>query len=385
MQVDHSPESAEKRLEAKLQAVDIRAEVQHRFSYGFEHAAIGMMVTTIMGDLVDVNETFCAMLGRRRRQLLRPGALLALAHEDDRPLCSQWGHEAVFDGRDVFNIELRYRHRDGHWVHCAVTSRSVRDDEGDVLYFFTQALDITQLKAAQEQLGARAKQLEKANAQLAHADQMKTRFLAMTSHDLRNPLTVIRGFTSLLENGQVSEEQHAHYLDVISQQTDRLDRMMEDLLIVSRLESGVLRPVSESICLDRFARRVLDHMQLDVPFELTGDDNVQVEADPEHLERVIVNLATNAVKYGRAPYELRVEASGRLLVCDRGDGVPEDFVADLFEAFSRSNRAAKSDAPGTGLGLMIVKGLVEAMHGTLSYEHADGITSFCVQLPKAAT
>lgn len=375
MQVDHSPESDERRLQTKLRVVDVRAQVQQRFAYSFEHSAIGMMVSTILGELVDVNDCFCEMVGRSRRQLLRPGALMRLVHEQDAELCAAWGEQAVFSGRDDFNVELRYRHRDGHWVHCAVTSRAVRDDEGDVLYFFTQALDITELKAAQQQL-------ESANERLAYADQQKTRFLAMTSHDLRTPLTVIRGFTSMLERQELSEEQRQHYLGVIGQATDRLERMMEDLLIVSRLDSGVLRPKTEPVCVMRFARRVLDHMSEAQPFELTGDEHASVEVDPEHFERVIVNLVTNAVKYGRAPFELHVGDSGSMCVRDGGDGVREDFVAELFEPFSRAPQA-HGDVKGTGLGLMIVKGLVEAMGGSLSYDHTLGITSFCVLMPES--
>ncbi len=378
----------DKRMQAKLASLDIRAEVQEQFAYGFSHAAIGRMVTDILGRLVDVNACFCQMLGRDKAQLMAEGALLKLLHEHDQAKARRWGDEAQHEGRDDFDVEMRYLHSDGRWITCAVTSHAVRDAEGDVLYFFTQANDITTLKKAQQDLADRARQLEEANSQLVQADQMKTRFLAMTTHDLRNPLTVIQGFARVLqEHKSLSEQDRNKYLEVICAQTARLDRMMEDLLVVSKLDSGALRPHPQSVPAVAFAQRVVQEMQTDEDIVVTGSEDICALADPEHLERVIVNLVGNALKYGAPTYEIAVTRAGEqvvIRVCDRGSGVPEDFVADLFEPFSRASKAIQSDAKGTGLGLMIVKGLSEAAGGSLSYHREGDRTCFCVRLPQSA-
>ncbi|MBV9291938.1 MAG: protein kinase [Frankiales bacterium] len=247
-----------------------------------------------------------------------------------------------------------------------------------------------ELSVANNALRSTLEELERANNELRRLDELKSDFVAMVSHELRSPLTSILGYcaTMIRHWDRVDDERKKSFIDIIDRQSRRLSGLVNDLLEMSRIESGKLdtkllpiplRPLLEELAGD-FRERLPS-------LRLVGDVDSNVVADIEHLRRVLINLLDNAIKYGAPPVSVHVvrEAGAvSIAVRDSGVGVDEEFRDRLFEKFAQASAGSTRKATGTGLGLSIVKGLVEAMEGSVRYEHsADRGGSFIVTLPPA--
>jgi signal transduction histidine kinase len=236
-----------------------------------------------------------------------------------------------------------------------------------------------------------ATELELANERLVVANQVKSDFVSMASHELRTPLTSILGFAStmLAYWDETPDEAKHEYLAVIDRQAQRLSRLVNDLLAMSRIEAGSLTARQDEIDLAAAIGQALADLG-DRAADVVTDvpPGTMVVADPDHLQQILVNYLSNAVKYGGPPIEVTVAvaaggASVELAVRDHGEGVPPEFVPHLFEKFSQASTGSTRRAAGTGLGLSIVLGLVAANGGEAWYEPpADGPGArFCVRLP----
>ncbi len=210
-------------------------------------------------------------------------------------------------------------------------------------------------------------------------------FVSTASHEFRTPLFAIQGFAETLELQweSLEDEDRRQYVETIHRQAQRLARLTDDLLTVTRLDGEALAATLRPTLCAVVVRRALEVVDLDV--EVVVDEELRVLVDPDHLEDALVNLLTNADKYGKPPFQVHGVAdgsSGLLRVVDHGTGVPSEFRARMFERFSRERRAAR-DNPGTGLGLAIVQGLMRRSGGELSYEATPGGgATFVLRLPR---
>jgi two-component system sensor histidine kinase KdpD len=211
-------------------------------------------------------------------------------------------------------------------------------------------------------------------AQLLELDRTKTQFVASVSHELRTPLTSIRGAVSASRRAG-TVEQCNELLDVIDRQTSRLAAMVEEMLTAARLERKGTMPILRRIDLAALVRLVaLDSQVAGRPVEVRAPQRCELRADPESMRRIVGNLIENAHKYGTTPVRVTVEPAGEkvlLSVLDSGAGVQPSEREKIFERFYRSERTATS-RPGIGLGLPIVRGLVEAAGGSVWVEDAPG-------------
>ena len=208
---------------------------------------------------------------------------------------------------------------------------------------------------------------------LERANRLMTNFVALAAHELRTPVTTISGSAETLRGrrDQLTREQHDLLVDALAQESERMRRLIEQLLDLSRLDAEVIdiTPQDLTLC-DRVAEIVTtatgEHPE---KVQVAIDPALVVRADPTALERIIGNLVTNALRYGQAPIVVSAERSDnhlRVRVTDRGGGVPDDFVPDLFERFTRSGGSAQRVA-GTGLGLAIARAYARAHDGDLLY------------------
>jgi len=214
--------------------------------------------------------------------------------------------------------------------------------------------------------------LDARNERLLELDRMKDGFVASVSHELRTPLTAIRGFTTTMTErwDQLADEDKLTFLRTIDVQARRLNRLVDTVLLLSRIQAGRLSTVSEPVDIAETARKAVDELELDVEIELTGEIAAVVAADPDQIYQVFVNLLINARRYGTPPIRIRIELDDRdvtVRVSDEGDGVPVDFVPHLFDTFTQAPTARYTQ--GSGLGLAIVKGMVETAGGEVWYEH----------------
>ncbi|MEW6033594.1 MAG: GAF domain-containing protein [Chloroflexota bacterium] len=227
-------------------------------------------------------------------------------------------------------------------------------------------------------------------------DRMKTEFISIASHELRTPMTGVYGFAELLmmRAPELSEE-HRHWVNTIHSESQRLSEIVEDFLNVSRIEAGRLSLKPERLAMEPLLREVVGKFIRSHPrhqFEVVvGWDTPEVRVDRGKLVQVLVNLVDNAVKYSPAggPVEVRAErVEGEktvvIGVADRGLGIPEEEMPRLFSRFHRVTRRETAGLRGTGLGLYIVRSLVEMMGGRVWVESKAGEGStFYVSLPVA--
>jgi two-component system phosphate regulon sensor histidine kinase PhoR len=234
---------------------------------------------------------------------------------------------------------------------------------------------------------------------LRDLDQAKSDFVASVSHELRTPLTSIRGYVEMLRDGDAGEldAEQQRMLEVVQRNADRLLALIEDLLTLSRIESGAFRVARIPVALDGVARATVEELRpqaSDRGVELVADVAGEVPAilgDSAQLERVLLNLLSNAIKFttdgGRVI--VRVRPCGpavQLQVEDEGIGIPEAEQARLFSRFFRSSTAQERAIQGTGLGLVIVKSIVEHHGGEIAVRSQPGVgTTFTVLLPAAET
>jgi len=232
--------------------------------------------------------------------------------------------------------------------------------------------------------------LENANDELEAANQAIRDFVSVASHDLRGPLTSILGYVSLMRDrwDDLEATSLRNFLAIVEKQGQRLNRLVEDLLTVSKIESGAVEAHIQEIHLDRMLEEVVRDMGEPMSEVLISRGPVElfVRADPDHVSRILTNFLTNALKYGRPPIEAGCRDGGscaEIRISDHGDGVPADFIPRLFEKFARAEDATQT-AEGTGLGLSIVRGLARANGGDAWYESNEPSGAcFAVRFPKA--
>ena len=230
------------------------------------------------------------------------------------------------------------------------------------------------------------------NARQASETRVR-QFVADASHELRTPLTAIRGYAELASRRRTEvPEQVAHAMGRVSSEADRMTRLVEDLLLLARLDSG--RPLErEQVDLSRLAVDALadahiagpEHVwNLDLP-----DEPVIVDGDAARLHQVLTNLLTNARVHTppgtTVTLSLGPDASGACLtVADDGPGIPADLQSEVFERFARGDSSRSRHRGSTGLGLAIVAAVVKAHHGAIAVRSVPGDTVFTVTLPFTA-
>ena len=224
---------------------------------------------------------------------------------------------------------------------------------------------------------------------LEEVAQMKTDFVSVVSHELRTPLTSIIGSLDTVARPELAPEAEAakNLLNTARRQAGRLQRLIEDLLIVSRIDRNAVPIQLEAVPITTFFKEVTSTVAI---AELTIDvdpEDAAVLADPDHLNRIFLNLLENASKYAPgSAVEVIARARGDrvdISIVDHGEGVPVDQRDRIFERFTQLEGSATRTRGGTGLGLNIVRGLVEAMKGNVGlHETMGGGATFMVSLPR---
>lgn len=233
--------------------------------------------------------------------------------------------------------------------------------------------------------------------QLRNMDNSRKSFVANVSHELRSPLTSIKGFLEAMQDGTIPQEEHEVYLGVVLSETRRMATMVNDLLDLARIESGMIKTSFETFDINELIRRTLitfeallsdKKIDLDVRF---AHDQCFVCADQGQISQVLRNLIDNAIKYspeGRtlqiSTYTLKKEAY--IIVKDTGIGIPAEDVPHIFDRFYKVEKAhTPSPQVGSGLGLSIVKKIIEAHGQSITVKSARGKgTQFTFTLQKAS-
>jgi signal transduction histidine kinase len=237
--------------------------------------------------------------------------------------------------------------------------------------------------SSRDELGRLSRAFNEMTARLRAARQMQTDFVANVSHELRTPLTTVKGMVETLRDGAVDDPQvRDRFLETVEGETDRLIRLVNDLLILSRADSEALNLHREAVDLAQLARATAERVAsqagglvLEVQ---TGPGSPSAWADPDRVEQVLLNLLDNAIKYSRPGGKVTVsvqagrDQSALVQVRDEGIGIPAEELPRIGQRFYRADRARSRAEGGSGLGLAIAQALVEAHGGQLWLESQEG-------------
>ncbi|HEX5871292.1 MAG TPA: HAMP domain-containing sensor histidine kinase, partial [Longimicrobium sp.] len=248
-----------------------------------------------------------------------------------------------------------------------------------------------------DELGDLARSFDTMTEQLRELDRLKAEFVSVASHEIKTPLSVIRGYVTLLADGIYGEvnEQQQKTLEAVNAQTDRLARLVHRLLDVSRFEAGGARLELREIDLHAFFDDLTSDFRvlalqngIDFPVRLSDDLPPRILGDEDRLSEVLGNLLSNAFKFTSSGGTIRVEAARhdggiQVEVEDTGVGIAQEKLPRIFEKFYQVENDAQPRSVGSGLGLAIAREIVEAHGGTIGAESEEGKgTRFRVFLPE---
>ena len=349
------------------------------------------------------SETFRNMLGYEEKEEF-PDKLESwseLLHKEDRErvLNAYWDTILDYTGEKTYNVEYRIltKHAGWRWFHAA--GRLSRREDGSPITFVGLFMDIDDEKKMKEQLEKQKIDLQDALAVAQHANRAKTTFLNNMSHDIRTPMNAIIGFTSLAAAHIDNIEQVQDYLGKITTSSNHLLSLINDVLDMSRIESGKVKIEEKETSLPEIMHDLKTIVQADISakqleFYIDTADvvNEHVLCDKLRLNQILLNLLSNAMKFtmpggivsvriiqkgtasdGRVSYEFQIK--------DTGIGMSDEFQRHIFEPFERERTSTVSGIQGTGLGMAITKNIVDMMGGTISVVSQEGKgTTFTVSL-----
>ena len=288
--------------------------------------------------------------------------------------------------------------RDGRAIPIDDSAAPIRTPQGGVIGAVLVFRDITARRQAEREQTLALEREKAARRESEAAARSKDEFVTTLSHELRTPLNAIFGWVHLLRSGALDEAARSHALEVIERNTRTQTRMVEDLLDSSRIMTGNLRIEPRPVDLEAVIRAAVDAVRpaldakgLHLATHLDAAAG-PVAGDPDRLQQVVWNLLTNAIKFtprgGRV--EVRLERHGsqvQVEVSDTGRGIAADFLPHVFERFTQAEASSSRTQPGLGIGLALVRHLVELHGGTVGVSSdGDGRgATFTVRLPVPVT
>ncbi|MEH2165174.1 MAG: PAS domain S-box protein [Nostoc sp.] len=367
-------------------------ESEARFRRLFESNLIGVAFWTVDGFIIDANDAFLQLAGYTREEFATLGRInwreltpVEYKDLDDRALLEvqTTGVSRIF--------EKEYIHRNSKRVPIVLGMALLNDSQDNGVAF---VLDITDRKLAEKECDRLLDCEKTARQQAEIANKIKDEFLAVLSHELRTPLNSILGWSKMLRTRKFDEKTTHHALETIERNAKLQTQLIEDLLDVSRILQGKLNlnicPVSLVMVVEAALETVkLAAQAKSIQIQTVFDANLgQVMGDPNRLQQVVWNLLSNAVKFtptgGRV--EIRLIDAGnqaQIQVSDTGKGISLDFLPYVFDYFRQADSTTTRTFGGLGLGLAIVRRVVEMHGGNVQAESlGEGLgASFTVELP----
>lgn len=351
---------------------------EHRFRGTFENAAVGIGHKALDGSWIDVNERLCEIVGYKKQELLAT-TFKEITHKDDLNADLEHLEQLIQGHIDRYSMEKRYLRKDGSEVWVNLTVSLMRGEQGEPLYCISIVQDIS--KRNQFEL------------QLKQAIRQRDRFLATLSHELRNPLAALLHAARLMERRRHGEVEDRH-LGVIMRQSQQMSHLLDDLLDMARVTQdkivlnrepqdirSILKESKEAIQpqLEMRSQKLI----VNVP-----DAEVCVDVDRTRLLQVVENLLTNATKYTDRGGEICVTLStddgwSQIDVKDNGCGLSTEMLEKVFDMFVQSDESLQDREGGMGIGLTLVKSLIEMQGGVVDAEsEGEGKGStFTIRLP----
>ena len=351
---------------------------EQRFRTLFAHAPVGIFLVDQQGDCQLVNRRWCEMSGLSQGQALGKGWVRALHPDDAERVAKEW-RSGVREGR-AFGGDYRFQTPEGKVTWLQGSAVGLPDKEGRLSEYIGILADVTEQREAMEGL--------------EDADRRKDELIALLAHELRNPLAPLRNSLQVMRLAADDADAVAQAREIMERQLSHMVRLVDDLLDVSRLTRSKLELRSSRVLLADVVSSAVETARPAI--EATGKhlavslppDPVALNADLIRLAQVFGNLLNNSVKFTGPGGRISLTASRAgdqvvVAVQDDGIGIPAEALPEIFDIFSQVDRSIERRAGGLGIGLALVKGLVE-MHGGTVEAASPGPgrgSTFTVRLP----
>jgi PAS domain S-box-containing protein len=357
-------------------------QAEQKYRGIFENAVEGIFQTSTHGEFLNANPSMARILGydspvELMGSVTRVAQQCFASMEEFRKVIDELKKSNVISGCEVRGLK-----KSGETLWISISARTVRNQEGDILYFEGSIFDISDRKEKEE--------AEKRQKAADAASQAKTLFIARMSHELRTPLNSVLGMTEMLADTHPSPDQ-LEYIKLLQTSGEFLESIINDILDFSKIEAQQL--VLDEIPFDLF-KTVEDvaalvnvrarEKNLPVTFSIEPGIHRILSGDPVRLKQILINLGGNAVKFTKEGH-VKIEVARNpgagpsktqenivFRVRDTGIGIPESKQGVIFDSFTQADSFIKRQYGGTGLGLSICKRLVELMGGTLDVESIEG-------------
>ncbi len=378
-------------LEHETTALKLVHEILRSGMWTMEFDRQGKMVSVLW------SQQFRAMIGYRDEEDF-PNVLSSwanLLHPEDRDQVLKQYYAAIEDytGKSLYDAEYRLRTKDRGYRWFRATGKLSRQEDGTPITYVGMFVDITERKETAEKLQEQHRLLEEALDKAQRASHAKTAFLNNMSHDIRTPMNAIIGFTNLAASHLDDRELVRDYLDKITTASGHLLSLINDVLDMSRIESGNVAIEEAPCCLPRLLRELQSMIQTDLEakglrfhMDDSGLVHPYVLCDRLRLNQALLNTLSNALKFTPAGGDISVSAAERpgdtadtavyeFRIRDTGIGMSPEFLDHIFEPFERERTSTVSGIQGTGLGMSITRNLVKLMNGQITVESQKGVGS----------
>ena len=344
----------------------------------FQSIGDGAITTDEFGRITRINRTARYILGYSKKELIGewfPKKIVMVDEKDnlinmiDRPIT-----KAFLTGKPIYQ-KAYYRRKNGQKIPVSINVSPILV-HGKPL----GAIEVFRDISFEEEV-----------------DRVKSEFISLASHQLRTPLSSIKTYTHMLKDGYMGEisEPQSEALNTIISAADRMNELISTLLNITRMESGAIAANLRDIKIDRLVEEIIrelsvqaDNKELKVSSSIKGAYPRTIRTDRAILKEIIINLLSNAIKYtpeeGSIEVKVRLRKSDILIqVSDTGWGIPKYSQDQIFSKFFRAENITRRETTGTGLGLYLVKGLVDSIGGKIWFESNEGEgTDFFLELPR---
>ena len=357
---------------------------KRRYKELYDSAPDLYRVVNTDGVLLDCNESYWRQLGYSSKEEIIGKSVFETTADTSRQAmhdCLEtWKRTGI-----VVNREIWLKRKDGTILPTLLSATALRDKYGKIIESNTCIIDVTEIYKARNEL-------EAANARLKELDTMKTEFIGIASHELRTPIQPILTYAELAREGLIGQDKA---WEVVTREARRLKNLANQILDATRIEGGGIRLVFEDYSVNEVIRDVIQELEdssgtnVQIRAELAPDADLIINADRSRMNQVIDNILGNALKFtneGNIDVKTSSVYDGRyveVLMRDTGGGIPAEILPKLFEKFATKSRH-KGTENGTGLGLFICKGIINAHGGSIiGYNNENGGATFKIWLRTA--
>jgi PAS domain S-box-containing protein len=392
-EITNTNEQLQQQILERQRILEILRQSEERYRYLAEAIPQLVWTTDANGECDFFNQNWSDYTGLTLEESLGSGWLAAL-HPDDIQNADEVWSNAV-NNKTIYNNEYRFkRASDGSYRWQLARGLPLKDEQGFIVKWFGTCTDIHEQKQILEERAHLLELEQIARAKAETANRIKDEFLAVLSHELRTPLSAILGWSKLLQTRSLDKAKTSEALATIERNANLQVQLIEDLLDVSRILQGKLTLNITKINLESTVLSALETMRLAAETKLIELNTVfasnvgQVMGDSTRLQQIFWNLISNAIKFtpkgGKVEVQLeQADGYAQIIVKDTGKGISADFLPFVFDYFRQADSTSTRSFGGLGLGLAIVRNLIE-MHGGIVKAESEGEGKgaiFTVSLP----